>query len=234
MAKRKSKRKPKAKSRTPKTNRRSKNKVEDIIYLEYEITEEPLLHPSYCRLPEPVKDRLEALHYDAQSKRAREAIEELLVLKSQHPNVPVIYNYLASAYAFTGETDKAKEITVECLQIDPDYLFARLLLMEFCLREKRYDEMPAMVDHKFDLKLLYPKRKKFHISEYTNFMGIIGLYFAKIGEHDRAQYYLESLKQIAPKERVTKMLNRELHPNFLRRFLKGQAIKASNRLIDEE
>lgn len=225
MTRRKSKKKQKGKpARKSKARRQPKNKADDVLYLEYKITDEPIHSPAYRRLPQAVKDQIQRLRGDVQSKRVKETIEELLVLKDKYPNVPLLYNYLTTAYVYNREMDKANEITLECIQTTPDYLFARLNYIEFCLREERYDEIPAIIDHKFDLKLLYPKRKTFHISEYMNFMGIVGLYFAKIGEHERAQYYLDSLQQIAPDERITRILNQELHPNLLRRIIKNKVI----------
>lgn len=233
MAKRKSKRKAQSKSK-PQARRQLADKAEDVVYLEYEITEEPIHPREYRRLPESVKDRLDSLHYDAQSKRAKEAVEELVVLKHKYPKVTVIYNYLTSAYAYAGDMEKAIETALECMQVNPDYLFARLNCIEFYLRAERYDEIPALVDHKFDLKLLYPKRKTFHISEYTSFMSIIGLYFAKIGERDRAKYYLDGLQQVAPKSRRTKALKRELHPNLLQRFIRRGVSSQSAASTDQE
>jgi hypothetical protein len=68
--------------------------------------------------------------------------------------------------------------------------------------------------------MLYPKRKKFHISEVANFMGIMGLYFAKTNQRDIAEKYHEILQEIAPSYPIAKMLKRELHPDIVSRAIK--------------
>lgn len=74
------------------------------------------------------------------------------------------------------------------------------------------DRIPAVFDHKYDLKMLYPERNKFHITEVANFMGIMGLYFARTGQRDVAQTYHAILQEIAPDFPISQALHRELNP----------------------
>jgi hypothetical protein len=69
-----------------------------------------------------------------------------------------------------------------------------------------------------NMKLLYPSRNRFHISEVANFMGLIGVYFFEIGEREVAEKYYAILQQIAPRYPMTRTLRRKLFPNFLRRL----------------
>jgi tetratricopeptide (TPR) repeat protein len=190
-----------------------------VYVSEYEITDEPIQEPSFRRLPKSVKDRLENLYYVAQ-RQPHQAILELIELQKKYPNVPQIYNYLAAAYSHAGEQEKAEQITQENIRRNPNYLFARINQAQFLLAKKEYEKIPEVFEHKYDLRMLYPKRRKFHISEVANFMGIMGLYFARINEREIAENYNEILQEIASDFPVAKMLKRELHPGIVTRALK--------------
>lgn len=190
-----------------------------VYVTEFEITYEPIQEPSYRRLPKSIQERLENLYHEAQ-QQPLQAIPELLELQKKYPNVPQIYNYLAAAYSYAGEKEKAELITQENIRKNPDYLFARINQAQFLLVKKEYEKIPEVFEHKYDLQMLYPKRRKFHISEVANFMGIIGLYFARIGERETAEKYDEILQEIASEFPIAKSLNRELHPSVTTRIVK--------------
>ena len=68
-------------------------------------------------------------------------------------------------------------------------------------------------------QLLYPKRKTFHIDEFIKFNWIVGVYFFKIGELEKAKMYYKAISSIEPKDKHTKILKKLLYPSFLRRWL---------------
>lgn len=74
------------------------------------------------------------------------------------------------AYSKTGELEEIDALIAENYKKYPDYIFAKLNYAELCLRKQRIAEIPVIFDNKFDLKLLYPKRKKFHITEIIEFI----------------------------------------------------------------
>jgi tetratricopeptide (TPR) repeat protein len=189
-----------------------------VQLVEYEITSEPVLEPSYKRLPSSVKDAIDRLYYESQ-KHPRQAIPELVELIEKYPHVPVLYNYLSIAYSCSGQMEKAEKVIRENYQRNPDYLFARLNYAELYRAEGDYEKIAEILENKFDLKLLYPKRKQFHISEVANFMGLVGIYFFETGERKVAERYYSILEEIAPRFPMTKMLRQKLHPGFFRRIL---------------
>jgi len=202
-----------------KKRRTSTSSLTPVQIVEYEITPEPIEEPEYKRLPNAVKDRLADLHDEAQSNPER-AIPELLELKKKYPDVPQIYNYLAAAYSLTGEKEKAEAVIDEILRKKPDYLFARINKAQIYLDRKEYEKIPKLFDNKFDLKLLYPRRNTFHISEVANFMGVMGLYFARTNQREIAERYNEILQQIAPEFPVAGILESELNPPAILKMLK--------------
>jgi len=188
-----------------------------VYVTNYEITDEPIQERSYRRLPNHVKDVIERLHYDSQTK-PRKAIPEIRAMLKKYPQIPQLYNYLTVAYAKIGEVDKAEAVTRANIRKNPDYLFARLNYAEFCLRRKEYEKIPEIFEQKYDLQLLYPKRKRFHISEVVNFMGLMGVYFYEIGEKGVAEKYNAVLQKIAPNDPMAKRLQGRLSPNVLVRL----------------
>ncbi len=99
-------------------------------------------------------------------------------------------------------------------------MFARINYGELCLTRRDYDRIAEIVDHKFDLKLLYPKRKKFHVSEVMGFMGLLGVYLFETGRREMAEKCYDMLDQIDSAHPFTKRLRRKLFPGLIRRFFR--------------
>ncbi len=195
------------------------DKLSPVYITQYEITDEPIQEPVFRRLPKSVKEKLEKLYQEAQWN-PQQAISELFELQKKYPRVPQIYNYLAVAYSNAGETEKAEAITQENIRKNPNYLFARVNQAQIYFARKEYEKIPEIFENKFDLKMLYPKRKKFHISEVANFMGIMGIYFSRTNQREIAEKYNEILQEIASDFPIVKMLNRELNPGIVSRAMK--------------
>jgi tetratricopeptide (TPR) repeat protein len=196
-----------------------KDDLKAVYVSSYEITYEPIQDREYKRLPGDVKDAIERLHFDAQRKPL-EAIPELHDWIKEYPRVPIFYNYLTVAYSAIGDYEEAEEVTKRSIQRNPDYLFARLNYAELCLARKEYEKVAETFDKKFDLRMLYPKRKRFHISEVVNFMGLVGIYFYEIGEREAAEKYNEILQEIGPEYPIARRLKPKLNPNIFDRLWK--------------
>lgn len=199
----------------------------------YEITSEPIIEGAYKRLPDNVKAALERLFFLVQS-RPRQAIPELEALLQTYPHVPNIYNYLSIAYSRAGEKERSEQIVLENYRRHPEYLFARINYADICLAKGDYAKIPDIFNHKFDLKLLYPKRKRFHISELTAFMGVMGQYFLAIDQRELAENIYNILQQVAPDHAYTKRLKHKLYPNFLQRLLERVKAHAMEKMREAE
>ena len=161
------------------------------------------------KIPAEIGDRLEKLYYLAQSN-PKQAIEPLEQLKQEYPDIPKIYNFLMAAYMGIGNLKKADELIIENYQKHPNYLFARTNYAEYCLRHDKLDEINKIFDNKFDLTLLYPHRRDFHISEVVGFYGILGIFFIRTGKRESAENLYKMLKRLDPDHSTTKELGREL------------------------
>ena len=204
---------------------RSQDGRRELRIIEYEITWEPILDRRVKRLPGKVKDAIERLCEESR-RNPRRAIPELVDLIKKYPKIPRLYNYLSIAYSHAGQRKKAEEAIRENFRRNPDYLFARLNYAELCLRQGDYGQIAEIFEHKFDLKLLYPNRKRFHITEVAGFMALIGLYFFETGELEGAERYYGILKEIAPEYPMTEVLRKKLYPGFLVRMLRRMAGRA--------
>lgn len=109
----------------------------------------------------------------------------------------------------------AERIALVNYERNPDYLFARLNHAQFCLLNGRLDEIPIIFGDNFDLKLLYPHRNKFHISEFIGFSAVMIEYFIRIGDLEQAEIRYQMLEQIAPDAPATKKLGQLLTTSHL-------------------
>jgi len=176
-------------------------------------------------LPDQVKDKLELL-YEKAEKKPLEAIPEILELIGKYPDLPMLYNYLGVAYARSGQKEAAEKAIEDNIHRNPDYLFARLNYAEILLARGELEKVAEVFENKFDLQLLYPKRKQFHVSEAVGFMGIMGWYFIETDEREIAKKYYEILKQIAPHHPLTRRLHRKLLWGGFRRLLSHKKVRA--------
>jgi tetratricopeptide (TPR) repeat protein len=208
---------------------------DEIIHLNYQITYDSLPHKSLKKLPYKVKKQVEELHTLTQTQ-PKQVIVLLLDFIEKYPNIPIFYNFLVVAYNATGQKEKAEAFLIEAYQKHSDYLFAKTNYALYCLRENKPEKIPEIFNNKFDLKLLYPRRKIFHITEFTAFNSVVALYHHKQGHHEIANKYYLLLKNSDPKHHLTKMVKRELHPNFFQRFLDKIAVKIQRKLekLDEK
>jgi tetratricopeptide (TPR) repeat protein len=173
-----------------------------VSLIHYEITTAPIHDRRYQRLPRHVKEAIERL-YNVSQRRPREAIPELRDWITQYPHIPQFYNYLSVAYSLVGQRRESEAVVQENYRRNPDYLFARINYAEVCLARGDYEQIADIFAHTFDLHALYPQRKRFHLSEVANFMGLVGLYFVAIGNREAATslLILATLTQKRPSSR---------------------------------
>jgi tetratricopeptide (TPR) repeat protein len=207
------------KRRAGKTNKSQRDRLGRVYQFSYGITDKPLEDANFEKLPQSVRDTSERL-YTLLGTRPNEAITELLKLIEKYPNIPMWYNYLCGAYSAVGDAKKSKEMALLNYQRNPDYLFARINYAEICLAEADYDKVAEIFDHKFDLGLLYPERKYFHVTEFAGFMGVLGVYYFLTGRRQIAKIVYESLNEVAPDHQMTLRLGRMLNPGSLRDILR--------------
>ena len=193
---------------------------EAVRLISYEITYEPLPDPAYDRLPESVQDQLDRLHHELSAPRPGERLVELLALIEQYPDVPKIYNYLYTTYQKLNDRSNARRVLEETLERFPDYLFGRIAYAAACLDQGETEKVPEIFDNCFELQLLYPERRRFHISEVLGFDATMARYFCDRGETDVAKRYYDVMRKLDPDDPRTQLVKR-----FLRIARVGSSLK---------
>ncbi|MCP5088314.1 MAG: hypothetical protein GY952_16100 [Rhodobacteraceae bacterium] len=186
----------------------------------YEISEEYMPDLAYERLPEQIKDQLETLSHERLLQKPKEALGVLKPLIEQYPDVRQLYNYLHIAYQKLGDQTNAQRVLQETLERFPDYLFGRIAYATDCLQRGEAEKVPEIFEGKYELKLLYPERKRFHISEVLGFYSVMAWYFHTQGEPSRAATYYELMRQLDPEHRNTRFIKRLLYPSWLNALLR--------------
>ena len=194
----------------------------------YNITSESIEEMA-DRMPEEIKSQISELNFQVHNK-PKEAIPKLLILKGKYPDTPILYNYLAKAYSQIGNFSATDEMRIENYANNPNYLFAKINYAHMCLDARDYGKIPEIFDNKFDLKLLYPDRNEFHISEFEGFTGMMCIYYHKIGESDAAKISYDSLEKVSPDSEVFKRVRKLLYPGIIIKFLR----KWLNKKTDHE
>jgi hypothetical protein len=130
----------------------------------------------------------------------QESIKDLNILIGKYPNIPVLYNYLASAYEIDKNHLQSRIISKKCYDLFPDYIFGACNWARFLFFESGDpDVISKMFKNKFDLKDAFPKRKKYHISEFEQFYVLQGYYWAAKGNLEVAKMILAFLEKICKK-----------------------------------
>ncbi|MFZ4702197.1 MAG: hypothetical protein ACOYMG_19315, partial [Candidatus Methylumidiphilus sp.] len=131
---------------------------------------------------------------------------------------PVLYNYLSSAYASIGNHTASREIALENYQKKTDDLFAKLNYAQICLMDEEPDKIPEIFDGNFDLSMLYPNRRQYHVTEFAGFTGVMCAYFAATGKLEPAQLLYKCLLEVAQDEGMTLFAKAFLYPSLLGRL----------------
>ena len=198
--------------------------------LSYDVIFEPMDHLEEANrsadhlLGEAEKEELfRQVHDEPHAAIAR--LEELL---SSHPGVPFLHNWLAAAYGRAGDADASDRVSKLNFERNPDYLFARLNYAQVLLHRGDLAGFERVMDDKFDLKLMYPHRDVFHVSEFTSFSALVIQYFLRKGNFRAAEILLESMERIAPDAEQTAMARGAVRASALRRLasdLAGRALR---------
>jgi tetratricopeptide (TPR) repeat protein len=204
---------------------------EGIELLSYRISFDPLSEPPEERDPlleaalaEVREDIWNKVHDDPRS--AIPALEKLL---TRFPNAGMLLNWLASAQASAGETEKAQATARRNLEANPNYLFARINAASFRLHEGDIAGVEQILDNKFDLKLQYPDRDEFHVSEFLAFSALILKYWMHKGEFERARKLFDIMDQVAPDHETTRGMRVAVQGSYLLELARLQSAAALRR-----
>ena len=191
--------KAKIKRKSQKRRKTVSKKSETMHIVSYEVTYDPI-ESKYLDYPEEIQNEIESLCYKAQEspKSAKLAIPRIQKLIEEYPSCPTLYNYLTVAYSISGNPKKSLFWIKETYRLFPDYLFARILFAQQYLKEDNLEKAMDVFDCKLDLKLLYPERNVFHITEVVSFLSLVIEIYFRQGKLDSAEKLFDILRELAP------------------------------------
>ncbi len=176
---------------------------EQFTFHGYELTNDTSYKDeSYVITPEMAK-LLETAGLSCQDRKDKRIIEKLKNLVEIYPHIPMFKNYLSVAYNMQGMIPKSREINVRIIQEHPGYLFGKLNQANNFIERGEPEKVPGVLGESLELKDLYPERKIFHFTEYTNYLNVVIRYLAAIQNLELAENKLDLLKELDPDDFVT-------------------------------
>lgn len=170
----------------------------------FRITEDPDFQDERMGITPELKSQLESLYYECQDEKNKTIVDKLVKLIDRYPQVPILKNFLSSAYMTKENTAKAMEINQRIRVEHPDYLFGLLNGVHLYLMEKNYSKAVELLGSGLDIRMLYPDRDVFHLSEITAYLKTVISYLVSIKNRDLAEQKLALLEEIAPDHPDTK------------------------------
>lgn len=187
-------------------------------HVSFKITEDALPDEELDKMTTAERDELEKI-YAQLILGSSNAIPRLQELIKKYPKVPSLYNYLFISYSHSNNTEKHIETLKKCMELFPDYLFAKI---NYCLQkmdEGDVEVVPKIFDGKFDLSFHIKDRRTYHISEFTAFNTLMVRYFSMIGNKKAAKNFLDILEKVAPDHHSTKQARNFLNPGLLHKLI---------------
>lgn len=172
--------------------------VVDLRLISYEITAEPMTEGNPPETPELVASYEELHPNQFDPEQWPELLSKLEALHDKFPDDAKIGNYLAALYSRLGREDDTRRTVQDLYRRHPDYLFAITAMIRIHLNHDELEKAQEILKNRFELSLMYPNRKVFHISEFVAFYDMIVRYHIARGALDVAQSTLNVFKKVAP------------------------------------
>ena len=171
------------------------------VSTEYKVAYTPISNKQINELPKNVQEQIADLFITSQSD-PRSAIPILKKLITLYPKIPQLFNFITTAYSMLEDYDTAEKYALESCRRHPEYLFAKINCAEIYLRKNEFQKIPAIFDYKLNLRLLYPKRDEFHLTEVIGFTGVCGKYYFKTGDRTSAKDCLRIIDKLSPESPI--------------------------------
>ncbi len=189
------------------------------------ITEDPTFTGKLYGVNKNVISKFQEIRDRIEKIKDKKIIGELIKMIEEHPEVPMLKNYLAIAYTLRNMDKESNEILVQTVIDHPDYLFGKIALANLYIEEKKYSEVPSVLGNEIDIKKLCPDRKTFHLSEILNFYKVAVRYFAAVKDLDNARDRLNILTELAPEEPATQEAFQDILPLTLEKIMESNLIR---------
>jgi hypothetical protein len=128
-------------------------------------------------------------------------------LCAKYPDVPTLKQLLSNYYRLSGPAAKADAYARQILAEHPDYLFARVNLIEVACRQQDWEAAEALLNHPYEISDQDSQGKRvFHESEIRAFYGALCLLHLGRKRLLRALWALILVYEVSPEHPVTRDL----------------------------
>ena len=170
---------------------------EDIPMKGYTITFDKALSSVYYNCPPELTPAfLNQVHKRALAGEP-DAEEVLSKLIAGYPHFPFSYFLLASYYLKQEAYQEAKEKIEELNQLFPEYFWSIYLKGLWCIHEKNYEDLLAILGPGLQINRTFPKKSHFHIEEFMLYQNLVGTYYLENKEWEVAEGHLAFLQEIS-------------------------------------
>ena len=163
-------------------------KGDNLLINTFEITTESPYSPFQMQTFE------EAHSYAIKARPSGE--KQLQRLIKKFPRFPQLQNYLSVYYHNIGKQELAYQTNDLIIKRFPDYLHGKINKANQLLTEKKIEDILNIFPPSFNLKIMYPERESFHISEVFEIGNVAVRYFIEIKNYDQAEIHLGMLKEL--------------------------------------
>jgi hypothetical protein len=175
---------------------------------QYEITDEKLPNSEIDDLPEWLRKELFSMRSKLMEKEdIQTCIQKLEHWCKEFPDSKVLSNFLCTAYKQSGSRKFASFVKKNYKRF-PDYLFARIEYADYCIRHNQIEKIHEIFNEGLDLKLLYPEREVFHVSEFLAFHSMLCAYLFELKEYDMLLEVFETMHDVAPNHLITRQVRK--------------------------
>ncbi len=118
-------------------------------------------------------------------------------LVEKYPQIPTLRNWRQVAFKeAVADDDELALLILEDYREFPNYLFTQAAYAQLCLKNGRWEEVPAIFKNKIILNDVYPERNIFHVTEFLVFYSLMGQYHCYAKNLEVAQSYLQIISEI--------------------------------------
>lgn len=150
------------------------------------------------------------LHKLAEDK-PKKALKEVEFLLAEYPHHPEILNLQTYLLLRRRKMRRAQKLIIENYEKNPDYLLGKINYADYCIRKKRFAEVPEIFHQKFDLRLIDPSRTIFHLSEYRGFMVTMGFYHLALKKKEAAEGFFYLAHTVDSSHPSVQLLKKKLY-----------------------
>lgn len=163
---------------------------------------------SHIDLPDEVKADFLKLYSQAVS-HPKKTYKEIKALAKANPKSPEILNLFSYVCFQLKKTSKGNRALIQNYRENPENLFAKINFGDYLIRRGKKRALKKLFPS-FDLTVLYPDRKSFHVSEYRGFMTMAGFYYLLIRDQKKAKCYHFLAKSTDPNHPSVVCLGKKL------------------------